>query len=99
MKYVCSDPQCTARKFTPRGTTSTLLGWQPEYNADGLPTSADPNWTTTGYTCNDCGSEYTCITKGWLTRWFNGYGNWSLFDSGDHFHSHDATPSHVKEEK
>ena len=46
-------PNCHKSHYTERYSTSTLLGWSPEY-INGLLVDNNPNTTTTYCTCCEC---------------------------------------------
>lgn len=59
-------PECIAEgersRLTSGGGMTTLLGYRPYYDEDGVYHDHDPNTTTTGYSCSR-GHKFTIRTK------------------------------------
>lgn len=85
--FVCINPDCKDKSFTSHGTMTTLMGWFPRYDEYGRPLNADPNTSTTEYTCG-CGRKYVKVEKGWSTKFYD--------SNGQIIEDQDNTPDYIK---
>lgn len=90
----------TGGSFEMPGTT-TLLGWNPQYDKHGRPLNTDPNYKD--YSVNIEGTDYNVTKHGWhVYVWEPGYNGQytSLWINNcmDHVLAHiDLTPDYLKE--
>lgn len=92
----------TGGTFEMSGTT-TLLGWIPQYDKQGRPLNADPNYID--YSVNIEGTEYDVTKHGWDVYVWKPefkqaqYTNLWTPDYMDHVLAHiDLTPDYLKED-
>lgn len=55
--------KATNGEFISEGASSTLMGWQQNYDNEGRPLRADPNWFDSYITINS--QTYGLIRSGW----------------------------------
>jgi len=54
-KVECERTDCSIMYH---GSSTTLLGWSPTYDKNGVPTNHNPNILTSAYSCSKCGRTW-----------------------------------------
>lgn len=62
MEYVCLK-NAKHDKFESDFSTTTLLGWTPQYDGSGKLLNSNPNTTEEGYRCLECNTCHMKVTK------------------------------------
>jgi len=62
-QIACDTPKLC--RFSHGPMTTTLLGWEPEYDREGnvLNSNSNPNKSSQQIRCNHCGREFTLISQ------------------------------------
>lgn len=78
-------------------SSSTLLGWERNYDNEGRPLRANPNYRSGVATIDDV--QYSYVRKEWLVRIWDRNANYGDFMSNktDYILEIDLTPDYVKE--
>ncbi len=84
--------------FGNTGTLTTLLGWIPEFNSEGLPLNANPNKQVSKTKINN--ETYVIVKCGWQINIYKPIDNeielMPNMHYGKHVYSIDTTPSYLK---
>ena len=71
MKYLCLNNSKHAH-FIVINQIQTSILWNPSFDDEGNLVNENPNTTIVQYKCHECGAFYHKITRGKITKFFEG---------------------------